>query len=155
MSDGQTSKGRSVARDPGGGDLAEEAAFKHELVALIPPQIASQLTNRGLTMSNYATQSGIYGQNGAALENATALGQAFDQASAARGRGELVEAGQGSVDVVGTKQGAGHSGVLGGDQRHLFEDAQRAQGDVFEVANGRGHDVQRPHVVVLSTFGTS
>ncbi len=53
-------------------------ALQPKLVALIPPQIASQLTNRGLTMTSYATQSGIYGQNAAALENATALGQAFD-----------------------------------------------------------------------------
>ena len=53
-------------------------ALQPELVALIPPQIASQQTNRDLTMTNYATQSGIYGQNAAALENATALGQAFD-----------------------------------------------------------------------------
>jgi RND superfamily putative drug exporter len=53
-------------------------ALQPKLVALIPPQIASQLTNRGLQMTSYATQSGIYGQNEAALENATALGQAFD-----------------------------------------------------------------------------
>jgi RND superfamily putative drug exporter len=53
-------------------------ALQPKLVALIPPQIASQLTNRGLQMTSYATQSGIYAQNEAALENATALGQAFD-----------------------------------------------------------------------------
>ena len=76
-----------------------------------------------------------------------ALGQAIDQPAAAGGRGELVEAGQRGVDVVGTEEGARDARVLGGDQRHLFEDAQGAQGDVFEIADGRGHDVQRPHVV--------
>jgi RND superfamily putative drug exporter len=49
-----------------------------QLLALIPPQIASQQTNRDLTLTNYATQSGIYDQSAAALQNATALGQAFD-----------------------------------------------------------------------------
>ena len=51
-----------------------------KLLALIPPQIATQQTNRDLTMTNYATQSGIYDQTAAALQNATALGQAFDAA---------------------------------------------------------------------------
>jgi len=49
-----------------------------KLLALIPPQIAVQQTNRGLNMTNYATQSGIYDQTQQALQNATALGQAFD-----------------------------------------------------------------------------
>ncbi len=53
-------------------------ALQPRLLALIPPQIDSQQTNRGLTMTNYATQSGIYDQTASALENATALGQAFD-----------------------------------------------------------------------------
>ena len=49
-------------------------ALQPKLVSLIPPQIASQETNRDLTLSSYATQSGIYDQTSAALENATALG---------------------------------------------------------------------------------
>ncbi len=53
-------------------------ALQPKLVALIPPQIASQQTNRDLTLSSYATQSGIYAQTSAALENATALGRGFD-----------------------------------------------------------------------------
>jgi RND superfamily putative drug exporter len=53
-------------------------ALQPKLVSLIPPQIASQETNRDLTLSSYATQSGIYNQTSAALENATALGKAFD-----------------------------------------------------------------------------
>ncbi|QNI06263.1 MMPL family transporter [Mycobacterium kubicae] len=53
-------------------------ALQPKLVALIPPQIASQETNRNLTMANYATMSGIYSQTAAAIENATALGRAFD-----------------------------------------------------------------------------
>jgi putative drug exporter of the RND superfamily len=55
-------------------------ALQPKLVALIPPQIASQETNRALTMASYATQSGIYAQQQAAIDNATALGRAFDLA---------------------------------------------------------------------------
>ena len=49
-----------------------------KLLALIPPQIAVQQTNRDLTKTNYATTSGIDDQTEAALQNSTALGQAFD-----------------------------------------------------------------------------
>jgi putative drug exporter of the RND superfamily len=55
-------------------------ALQPKLVALIPPQIESQEVNHQLTLSSYATQSGIYGQQAAALDNATALGKAFDAA---------------------------------------------------------------------------
>lgn len=55
-------------------------ALQPQLLALIPPQIASQQTNRELVLSNYATQSGINDQTAAAIENATAMGQAFDTA---------------------------------------------------------------------------
>ena len=53
-------------------------ALQPKLVALIPPQIDSQETNRALTLASFATQSGIYSQTEAAIENATALGRAFD-----------------------------------------------------------------------------
>jgi RND superfamily putative drug exporter len=53
-------------------------ALQPKLLALIPPQIATQETNRDLTMTNYATQSGLYDQSAAALENSTALGKAYD-----------------------------------------------------------------------------
>lgn len=55
-------------------------ALQPQLLALIPPQIANQQTNRELVLSNYATQSGINDQTAAAIENATAMGQAFDTA---------------------------------------------------------------------------
>jgi len=55
-------------------------ALQPQLLALIPPQIASQQTNRELVLSNYATQSGINDLTAAAIENATAMGQAFDTA---------------------------------------------------------------------------
>ncbi|OBG78412.1 MULTISPECIES: RND family transporter [unclassified Mycobacterium] len=55
-------------------------ALQPQLVGLIPPQIASQQTNRDLTLANYATLSGIYAQTAAAIDNATALGRAFDAA---------------------------------------------------------------------------
>jgi RND superfamily putative drug exporter len=49
-----------------------------KLLALIPPQIQNQQTNRDLTMTNYATTAGIYDQTAAALQNATQLGAAYD-----------------------------------------------------------------------------
>ncbi|OMC15450.1 RND family transporter [Mycobacterium sp. SP-6446] len=51
-----------------------------KLVALIPPQIDSQETNRALTLASHATQSGINAQTQSAIDNATALGRAFDAA---------------------------------------------------------------------------
>src|SRR6185436_18254363 len=55
-------------------------ALQPKLLALLPPQIASQQTNRDLVLTNYATTSGINDQTAAALQNATAMGQAFDAA---------------------------------------------------------------------------
>ncbi len=59
------------------GSIAKLDALQPKLLALIPPQIASQQTNRELTMTNYATNSGLNNQAAASLENATALGQAY------------------------------------------------------------------------------
>lgn len=55
-------------------------ALQPQLVALIPPQIASQEVIRELTSSNYSTQAGILDQTAAAIDNATAMGEAFDTA---------------------------------------------------------------------------
>ncbi|OBA88284.1 hypothetical protein A5662_25320 [Mycobacteriaceae bacterium 1482268.1] len=60
------------------GSIAKLDELQPRLLALIPPQIASQQTNRDLTMTNYATTSGIYDQTADALENATQLGAAYD-----------------------------------------------------------------------------
>jgi putative drug exporter of the RND superfamily len=60
--------------------LDELNALQPKLLALLPPQVASQQTNRDLTLTNYATTSGINDQTAAALQNATAMGQAFDAA---------------------------------------------------------------------------
>ncbi|QVI30080.1 MMPL family transporter [Mycolicibacterium neoaurum] len=60
------------------GSIAQLDALQPKLLALIPPQIESQETNRDLTMTNYATTSGLNDQAAAALENATALGKAYD-----------------------------------------------------------------------------
>jgi RND superfamily putative drug exporter len=60
------------------GSIAKLDELQPKLLALIPPQIANQQTNRDLTMTNYATQSGLYDQSAAALQNSTALGQAYD-----------------------------------------------------------------------------
>lgn len=55
-------------------------ALQPQLLELIPPQIASQQTNRELVLTNHSTMSGIYDQTAALIENATAMGQAFDAA---------------------------------------------------------------------------
>ncbi|HET6732590.1 RND family transporter [Mycobacterium sp.] len=60
------------------GSIAKLDELQPKLLALIPPQIASQETNRDLTMTNHATTAGIYDQTASALENATALGQAYN-----------------------------------------------------------------------------
>jgi RND superfamily putative drug exporter len=62
------------------GSLDKLNTIQPKLLDLIPPQLASQQTNRDLTMTNFATLSGIYSQNAAALKNSTALGAAFDAA---------------------------------------------------------------------------
>src|SRR5262249_35194246 len=60
------------------GSIAKLDELQPKLLALIPPQIQNQETNRDLTMTNYATTSGIYDQTAAALQNATQLGAAYD-----------------------------------------------------------------------------
>jgi RND superfamily putative drug exporter len=60
------------------GSITKLDELQPKLLALIPPQIAVQETNRDLTMTNYATTAGIYAQTQAALENSTALGKAYD-----------------------------------------------------------------------------
>ncbi len=60
------------------GSIAKLDELQPKLQALIPPQIAVQETNRDLTMTNYATTSGIYDQTAKALENSTQLGAAYD-----------------------------------------------------------------------------
>jgi len=60
------------------GSINKLDELQPKLLALIPPQIASQQTNRDLTLTNYATTSGIDDQTAAALQNSTALGQAYD-----------------------------------------------------------------------------
>ncbi|MUL46748.1 MMPL family transporter [Mycobacterium sp. CBMA293] len=60
------------------GSISKLDALQPKLLALIPPQIASQEQNRDLTMTNYATNKGLNDQAAASLQNATALGQAYD-----------------------------------------------------------------------------
>ncbi len=60
------------------GSIAKLDELQPKLLGLISPQIQNQETNRDLTMTNYATTSGINDQSQAALQNSTALGQAYD-----------------------------------------------------------------------------
>jgi RND superfamily putative drug exporter len=61
------------------GSIAKLDQLQPKLLALIPPQIANQQTNRDLTMTNHATTSGIYDQTAAALQNSTQLGQSYNK----------------------------------------------------------------------------
>ena len=54
-------------------------SLQGKLLDLIPPQIAIQQKNRDLTLTNYAISSGTNADRGR-QQNATALGQAFDDA---------------------------------------------------------------------------
>ena len=58
--------------------IAKLDELQPQLLALIPPQIENQQTNRDLTMTNYATTAGIYAQSAEALKNSTQLGAAYD-----------------------------------------------------------------------------
>ncbi|MFG1930001.1 RND family transporter [Mycobacterium sp. NPDC048908] len=60
------------------GSIAKLDALQPKLLALIPPQIANQETNRDLTMTNHATTAGINDQSAAALQNSTQLGAAYN-----------------------------------------------------------------------------
>lgn len=51
-----------------------------KLLALLPPQIASQASNRDLTLTNYATQKNLQDQQEAMQQNQNAMGKAFDTA---------------------------------------------------------------------------
>jgi RND superfamily putative drug exporter len=62
------------------GSIAKLDALQPKLLGLIPPQIASQEQNRDLSLSNHATSSGLNDQAAAGLDNATAMGKAFDEA---------------------------------------------------------------------------
>jgi putative drug exporter of the RND superfamily len=55
-------------------------AGQQKLVTLLPPQIADQEKNLGLTLSNFATNFGTNAQTRANTDTATALGQAYDAA---------------------------------------------------------------------------
>jgi putative drug exporter of the RND superfamily len=53
-------------------------ALQPALVALLPPQIASQEANRDRVLTNYATQKGQQDQQDAQQQNSNAMGRAFD-----------------------------------------------------------------------------
>ena len=64
----------------------------------------------------------------------------------------VVVAQQRAGDVEMGQQLAGVAGILGGDQVHAAKDAQGAQGDVVEIADGRGDDVQRAAIIRRRCF---
>src|SRR5208337_2131247 len=55
----------------------------------------------------------------------------------------LVIADGARLDAVMAEQLQGLARVLAGDQVNFFEHAQGTQGDVFEVADGRGNEIER------------
>src|SRR5579883_99507 len=56
-----------------------------------------------------------------------------------------MEACERGVDIVVGEQLAGGTGVLGRDNAHLAQHAQRSQGDVFEIADRRADQVEGAH----------
>ncbi|MGV9797096.1 MMPL/RND family transporter [Mycobacterium sp. NPDC003449] len=62
------------------GSIAKLDALQPKLLAMFPPQIANQERNRELIMSNHSTTSGQNDQTADGLDNAAAMGQAFDAA---------------------------------------------------------------------------
>jgi RND superfamily putative drug exporter len=54
-------------------------ALQPKLVALLPPQIASQEANRDRILTNYATQKGQQDQQAEQQQNSNAMGRAFDE----------------------------------------------------------------------------
>ena len=56
-------------------------ALQPKILELIPEQIAVQERTKALVENNFATQSGLLAQSAEALANASAMGQAFDEAN--------------------------------------------------------------------------
>ena len=59
--------------------LDKLTAVQPKILALFPEQLASQERNKALVERNYATQQGLVQQSAEALENADAMGKAFDE----------------------------------------------------------------------------
>lgn len=56
---------------------------------------------------------------------------------------EVVIAGERRMDVEMGEELLGVAGVFRGDDRYLFQDAERPEGDVFEIADRGADDVER------------
>jgi hypothetical protein len=91
------------------------------------------------------TGVGDGGSAGVADEGDVARGKCFEEAVAAGTFVEGVVAEEWSLDAEMGEQAAGVSGILGGDQGDLAEDAQGAGGDVLQVADRGGDDVEVAH----------
>jgi RND superfamily putative drug exporter len=61
--------------------LDRMTALQPKILELIPEQIAVQERTKALVENNFATQSGLLAQSAEALANASAMGQAFDEAN--------------------------------------------------------------------------
>ena len=70
-------------------------------------------------------------------------GETAEHARRGRGFVLLAVADQRRVDTAVREERTGPPRVLGGHQRHLAQDPYRPQTDIFEVADGRAHDVER------------
>jgi hypothetical protein len=57
------------------------------------------------------------------------------------------------VDAVGAQQALRVARVFAGDHVHQLQHMQRAQRDVGQVADGRGHHVERGLRIMLRTRG--
>jgi len=88
---------------------------------------------------------GDAGCPGVADEGDVARGERIQEKVAAGALVEGVVADQGRLDAEVRQQAPGVPGILGGDRGHITEDAECAGGDVLEVADRRGDDVEGAH----------
>ena len=91
-------------------------------------------------------ESGIGDAGHAGVGDERDLGSAFEVDDQFGGLGHLVVlviADQSRLDAVMAEQLQGLPRVFAGDQVNFFEHAQGAQGDVFEIADGGGDQIER------------
>lgn len=96
---------------------------------------------------------GDAGGTGIGDEGDVAGGEGGEESVLAGAFVEGVVADEGSVNSEVGKEAAGVAGVLGGDEGDLAKGAEGAGGDVFEIADGGGDDVEGAHTFTARRFG--
>ena len=101
-------------------------------------------------------ESGVGDAGHAGVGDERDLGSAFEVDDQLGGLGHLVVlviADQARLDAVMAEQLQGLARIFAGDQVDFFEHAQRAQRDVFQVADRRGDEIERRASNGCAAFG--